>query len=138
MAPRRKLGQLFAAKVAFYLDPLTRGTGALRFIPGSHKPDHFVRTGKIDVNNSRELFGVPPTEFPGSVAMETNPGDVVIFNHDLYHASFGGGNRRRMFTMNCTRRAKSPEDFDIARCYLGMHSPAVTSSKPEPAYTTPP
>ena len=121
--PDGSWGKLFAAKIAFYLDPLTRDTGALRFIPASHKPDHYVRTQKIDVNNSLELFGIPPGEFPGSVAMETNPGDVVVFNHDLYHASFGGGNRRRMFTMNCTRRAKSPEDFDIARRYLSTHSP---------------
>ena len=100
-------GQLFATKTAFYLDPLTRDTGALRLIPGSHRPDHFVRKEKIDVNNSMELFGVPPSEFPGSIAVETNPGDVVIFNHDLYHASFGGGTHRRMFTMNCIRHAKN-------------------------------
>ena len=116
-------GQLFATKTAFYLDPLTRDTGALRFIPGSHRPDHFVRKEKIDVNNSMELFGVPPSEFPGSIAVETNPGDVVIFNHDLYHASFGGGNRRRMFTMNCTRHAKTPEDLKRVHEYVRIHAP---------------
>ena len=104
------------------MDPLTRETGALRFIPGSHRPDHFVRREQIDVNNSLELFGVPTTEFPGSVVVETNLGDIVIFNHDLYHTSFGGGTRRRMFTMNCTRRAKTPEDFEIARRYFSIHS----------------
>ena len=116
-------GQLFATKTAFYLDPLTRDTGALRFIPRSHRPDHFVRKEKIDVNNSMELFGVPPSEFPGSIAVETNPGDVVIFNHDLYHASFGGGNRRRMFTMNCTRHAKNPEDLKRVHEYVRIHAP---------------
>ena len=95
-------GRLIATKTAFYLDPLTRNTGALRLIPGSHHPDHFVRKEKLDVNNSLELFGVPPSELPGSIAVETNPGDIAIFNHDLYHASFGGTARRRMFTMNCT------------------------------------
>ena len=121
--PDGSWGQLFAAKTAFYLDPLTRDTGALRLIPGSHQPDHFVRQEKIDINNSLQLFGVPPTEFPGSIAVETNPGDIVIFNHDLYHASFGGGTRRRMFTMNCTRQAKTPEDLEMARQYLSTHSP---------------
>ena len=116
-------GQLFATKTAFYLDPLTRDTGALRFIPGSHRPDHFVRKEKIDVNNSMELFGVPPSEFPGNIAVETNPGDIVIFNHDLYHASFGGGNRRRMFTMNCTRHAKNPEDLKRVHEYVRIHAP---------------
>ena len=121
--PDGSWGQLFAAKIAFYLDPLTRDTGAVRLIPGSHRPDHFVRQEQIDVNNSIELFGVPPTEFPGSIAVETNPGDIVIFNHDLYHASFGGGTRRRMFTMNCTRQAKTPEDLEMAHRYFSVHSP---------------
>ena len=121
--PDGSWGQLFAAKIAFYLDPLTRDTGAVRLIPGSHRPDHFVRQEQIDVNNSLELFGILPTEFPGSIAVETNPGDIVIFNHDLYHASFGGGIRRRMFTMNCTRQAKTPEDLEMAHRYFSVHSP---------------
>ena len=61
--------------------------------------------------------------FPGSIAVETNPGDIVIFNHDLYHASFGGGSRRRMFTMNCTRQAKTSEDIKFAHEYVRIHSP---------------
>ncbi len=89
-------GQLFATKTAFYLNPLTRDTGAVRLIPGSHRPDHFVRQEQIDVSNSLELFGTPLTEFPGSIAVETHPSDIVIFNHDLYHASFGGGTRRQI------------------------------------------
>ena len=66
---------------------------------------------------------MPPSEFPGSVALQSNPGDVVIFNHDLYHASFGGGRQRRMFTMNCTRRAATPEEHELARQYISVHSP---------------
>ena len=112
--PDGNWGQLFAAKTAFYLDPLTRDTGAVRLIPGSHRSDHFIHQEQIDVNNSLELFGIPPTEFPGNIAVETDPSDIVIFNHDLYHASFGGGNRRRMFTINCTRQAKTPEDLEMA------------------------
>ena len=111
--PDGNWGQLFAAKTAFYLDSLTWDTGAVRLIPGSHRPDHFIRQEQIDVNNSLELFGIPPTEFPGSIAVETDPGDIVIFQHDLYHASFGGDARRRMFTINCTRQAKTPEDLEM-------------------------
>jgi ectoine hydroxylase-related dioxygenase (phytanoyl-CoA dioxygenase family) len=101
---------------------LTRDTGCLRVIPGSQRPDHFVRSQKINVNQSEELFGVAPSEFPGNVALETQPGDVLIFNHDTYHAAFGGQERRRMFTMNCTRRAKTPEDLATAHKYLSVHS----------------
>ncbi len=109
-------------KVAFYLDPLTRDTGCLRVIPGSQSPDHYIRREKINLNNSEELFGVPPSEFPGNVPLETQPGDIVIFNHDLYHAAYGGSQRRRMFTMNCTRHATTPEDLATAHKYLSIHS----------------
>lgn len=115
-------GQLFAIKVAFYLDPLTRDTGALRVIPASHRPDHFIRTQRIDPNRSMEMFGVAPHDFPGNVALETTPGDILVFNHDTFHAAFGGGHRRRMFTMNCTIRAKTPEQIEMARAYYKVHS----------------
>ena len=38
------------------------------------------------------------------MALETRPGDVVLFNHNLKHSAFGGSARRRMFTMNCCQR----------------------------------
>lgn len=121
--PDGNWGQLFAVKVAFYLDPLTRDTGCLRVIPGSQRPDHFVRTEKIDPNKAQETFGVERRDFPGNLALETNPGDLVIFNHDLYHAAFGGNQRRRMFTMNCTRHAHTDQDLATLRQYVSIHSP---------------
>ena len=30
--------------------------------------------------------------------VDTAPGDIVVRNHNLKHASFGGGKVRRMFT----------------------------------------
>ena len=121
--PDGNWGQLFACKVAFYLDPLTAGSGCLRVIPGSQRPDHFVRTQGINPNQAQELFGVEPHDFPGSIALETRPGDLVIFNHDLFHASFGGNERRRMFTMNNTRHCTRAEDLETLHNYLSLHSP---------------
>ena len=115
-------GRLFACKVAFYLDPLTRETGSLRIIQGSQNPAHFVRAQKIDPNQSEALFGIPPRDFPTSIALESTLGDVVIFNHDTYHASFGGGMRRRMFTMNCTQHCKTEPDLETLHQYLSVHS----------------
>ena len=120
--PDGNWGQLFAAKLAFYLDPLTRETGALRVIPGSQRPQHPIRTGEQNLAKSQELYGVAPRDYPGVEALETTPGDLVIFNHDTWHSAFGGGKRRRMFTMNVTRRAKTPEDIKTLRDYLGVHS----------------
>lgn len=120
--PDGNWGQLWSAKLAFYLDPVTRDTGCLRVIPGSHRPDHWIRTQGINPNQSMEQFGMEPRDFPGNVPLETNPGDLALFNHDTYHAAFGGSNRRRMFTMNLTRAAKTDEDFAMARQYLSHHS----------------
>ncbi len=121
--PDGNWGQLFAVKVAFYLDPLTRDTGCLRVLPGSHDPEHFVRKQASDMNRSLVLFGVAPRDFPGSVALETNPGDMVVFNHDTYHSAWGGGSRRRMFTMNCIRHCHTQEEMILGRRYLSIHSP---------------
>ncbi len=117
--------QLFAVKVAFYLDPLSPETGCLRVIPGSQHPEHWLHDKDMDPNKSWGQFGIAPEEFPTSIALSTNPGDVVIFNHDLFHASFGGSQRRRMFTMNCTRHTESPEDMVTQRKYLSIHTPGA-------------
>ncbi len=99
---------LLYIKLAFYLDPLTRDTGALRVIPGSHIPgDRYAESIQEQVRRSQELWGMSGTEVP-AVALETQPGDVVCFNHNTKHASFGGSARRRMFTINLSQRY--PED----------------------------
>ncbi len=121
--PDGNWGELFAVKVAFYLDPLTAESGCLRVVPGSQDPDHPIRKHKINMNGSHELFGVAPKDFPGNVPLETTPGDIVIFNHDTYHAAFGGSNRRRMFTMNCIRRCHTDHELEMGHKYLSVHSP---------------
>lgn len=121
--PDGNWGELFAVKIAFYLDPLTPETGCLRVIPGSQEPDFYARKHKIDLNRSRELFGVAPKDIPGAVALATRPGDLVIFNHDTYHGAWGGGQRRRMFTMNCTRHYHSDHDRELGDRYLSVHTP---------------
>ncbi len=91
-------------KIAFYLDRLTRDTGCLRVIPGSHEMDDvYADTLKRDIGESTSLWDTVPAEVP-AVALETRPGDLVCFNHNTKHAAFGGGSRRRMFTMNLCQR----------------------------------
>ena len=83
-------------KIAFYLDPLTRDTGALRVIPGSHIPGDRFTDNMDEMLYKHKLDG---RDVP-SVALETQPGDLVLFTHNLKHASFGGSKRRRMFVLN--------------------------------------
>ena len=47
---------------------------------------------------------------------------IVIFNHKTFHGAFGG-TRRRMFCLNCTRRAHTEEELSILDRYLVSHSP---------------
>ncbi|MDX1931423.1 MAG: phytanoyl-CoA dioxygenase family protein [Capsulimonadales bacterium] len=91
-------------KIAFYLDPLTRETGALRVIPGSHRiGEPYAEQLQREIGKSRELWGLRGDDLP-AVALETFPGDIVVFHHNLKHAAFGGGSRRRMFTINLCQR----------------------------------
>lgn len=93
-------------KIAFYLDALTRETGALRVIPGSHLPgDKFTDALQKEVWSLCDGKDVP------SVALETKPGDLAVFHHNLKHASYGGSKRRRMFTMNLCQYPHTPEQI---------------------------
>ena len=89
-------------KIAFYLDPVTTNSGALRVIPGSHRNiDSFGDL--LESHLTSDIFGMTGDQIP-AVALESNPGDVLVFNHRIKHSSWGGSNRRRMFTMNFSER----------------------------------
>jgi hypothetical protein len=91
------------AKIAFYLDPLTRDSGCLRVIPGSHiVGDKYSELVQAAVSDS-DVVGLHGRDIP-AIALETVPGDICVFNHNTKHAAFGGGGWRRMFTMNLCQR----------------------------------
>ena len=119
-----------SVKMAFYLDPATNDTGCLRVIPGSHKyGDKFgddlqeVLVRSTD-NRNEDAWGIRGSDVPAA-ALETVPGDLLMFNHNIKHASFGGGTARRMFTINMEERYRD-EDLGEARCE--MLSPRVRGS----------
>ena len=125
-------------KVAFYLDRMTRDTGCLRVIPGTHyvfwpvkqpgdgyhtvgpfteslapihgdAPKNFLPDGTI------KQFGVMSRDIP-SHAIESEPGDVVFFNHHLWHASFGGRTGRRMYSFDFRASPKIEVKRRYVRC----------------------
>ena len=96
--------QTLHIKIAFYLDSLTRDTGALRVIPGSHRlGDPYAEELQKQIRQSPELWGMEGKDLP-AIALETNPGDILLFNHNTKHAAFGGSKARRMFTINLCQR----------------------------------
>ena len=91
-------------KMAIYLDPVAGDTGALRVIPGSHRyGDRYAEDLQEQLRNAQEELGISGAEVP-AIALNSNPGDVVVFNQNTKHSSWGGSKRRRMFTINCTAR----------------------------------
>ena len=123
---KEPLDPIASFKIAFYLDPVTRDTGCLRVIPGSaFGGDPFAAALHEAVpftTNSRpeEFWGVSGSEVP-AYAIESIPGDMLLFNHRIKHSSWGGGDRRRMFTLNLQQRfadAGSASSSRGGRCLL--------------------
>jgi hypothetical protein len=107
-------------KIALYLDPVTRDTGALRVIPGSHRIELENSWDARKARHAKELWGIEQRDVP-AIALESTPGDVVAFNHNLMHAAFGGSSCRRMFTLNCCRHCETAREIADLESYIGGH-----------------
>ncbi len=113
-------------KIAIYLDELDENTGALQVIPGSHKKGPF-RDELLEMirfpTKSMHIWGIQGNEIP-AVVLDTKPGDVLVFNHNLFHSSWNGSKKRRMFTINVGERFKEEhlaELVDSIRSHATFH-----------------
>ena len=105
-------------KLAFYLDPVDATTGALRVIPGSHKHgDVFAEALHQALKNPSEVVGLAGNEIP-AIVLKSQPGDVVVFNQATKHSSWGGSQRRRMFTINATTHY-APNELHLLQNEVG-------------------
>jgi len=90
-------------KLSFYLDTLRADSGAIRVIPGTNIfTESFARNVRRRINDPTNIaneFGVDDRDLP-SVTLETDPGDVVVWDFRTIHASFNGRERRRLFSIN--------------------------------------
>jgi hypothetical protein len=115
-----------SVKMGFYLDPVAPETGCLRVIPGSHKVgDVFAESLEVAAPNSKsnvieDTWAIHGSQLP-AFALPVKPGDLLMFNHATKHASFGGGIRRRMFTINLEQR-HADEDLQAIRDDLAGNS----------------
>jgi len=91
-------------KFAFYLDHLKHNKGCLKVLPGSHHiGDEYSNNLNNSFTKSNSYIKKLDAELP-AVSLETRPGDLICFNHNLKHSSYGGGKKRRMFTINLSQR----------------------------------
>ena len=97
--------ELPVASVGFltYLEPLAAATGALRVVPGSHQRNDAATAG--------------------AVAIDTAPGDVIILDEHLLHASEGGGVRLQWRVDFVARPTTAAEEEVVRRYYGGNFSP---------------
>lgn len=90
-------------KLSFYLDPLSGDNGAIRLMPGTnHLGTTYSRTlyGKLQrPDEIRDSLSVDFDEIP-SVVLDSEPGDLLMWNYRTIHASFGGSERRRLFSIS--------------------------------------
>jgi hypothetical protein len=105
-------------KISLYLDPVGRDTGALRVIPGSHIVNKAREDLGFAVRDCTNALGVHGRDVP-CVALDSNPGDLVVFHHTTLHASYGGSESRRMFTYNMSQHY-ADEHLDDLHKYLGV------------------
>ena len=104
-------------KIMLYLTATTKDTGALRVMPGSHRPPLYHQLQQLNHIQSKpdEMpFGVPGPELP-SCALEVEPGDAVFFNHYLYHAVFGKQPDRRYIALKFAAMPTSDRHFEALR-----------------------
>ena len=107
-----------------YTCPVRADSGGLRVLPGSHHWDvheqvagfdplgpEWTRAAATPEQKQRALEAVH--SIPCFVC-EANPGDVVSFDMQVYHCSFGGGGDRRACTLSFHATPRTPEQIEMA------------------------
>ena len=106
-------------KFTFYLDQAAPGKGQLSVIPGSHLWPLSVKL--LDKNIDDQPLGYPMAEFPGRYDLDTKLGDLIVFSTRLWHASWGGGQRRRQMAWMMQTAPADAAEFDrLVGSYRGM------------------
>ena len=118
--PDSDLFQLHGIKVIIYLETLNGDNGALRVIPGSHlNPYHdelhaigmLADFGNRPLPSSPYLIesGLTIKDVPALICSVT-PGDVIVFNFRIWHASTGGKFDRRFISNMFIKDPVTPEE----------------------------
>lgn len=122
----------YGIKFQFALQPVDANTGALRFIPGSHKnpfQDQLAATPPL----GRAWYDTPEAwkqidQVPAHLC-EYGPGDVVAFDLRIFHATSGGSNDRHMSCVSYFHYPETREEMATMREIV----PTYIDSKPMPS-----
>lgn len=121
-------------KVMLYLTPTKKDAGALRVMPGSHRPpfyDQLDRLNSIQSQPDVKPFGVAGPDLPGC-ALEVEPGDAVFFSQYLYHAVFGKQADRRYIALKFAAKPTSIRHQEALRKHgaFSFHRSFVDRTRP--------
>ena len=109
-------------KILLYLDPLDADSGAFRAIPGSHLfGDKFSNLLERYVWKHDENYGLNKDQVP-CVTIPTQPGDALIFDYRLKHATSHTKNNRHMFSI-CASERFTEEDLPILAELVNSYLP---------------
>ena len=120
-------------KVAMYFDSLRKESGCLRVIPGSHRRPFGSDLAPIyhEADQPQPMvFGVADEDIP-SVALESDPGDVIVFTEPVFHGAFGSKIGRLQITAEFNSNPTSDEQV---RDLLEFHDKATWSFHPSETY----
>ncbi len=109
-----------SVKVAAYLERLDAANGALRVLPCSHRVPVRLLRSVLQSPEFRDAADVP------GVALATTPGDVIVFDEHLWHASHGGHDRLQWSAVFVKDPATPEEDDAVARFLESQFSPDST------------
>lgn len=110
-------------KILIYLEPLDANSGAFRAIPGSHLfGDKFANQLERWGWKHEENYGLEKNEVP-CVVIPTQPGDALVFDYRLKHATSHTQSNRRMFSICASERFAEQDLATLAKLvndYLPM------------------
>lgn len=130
-----------SVKVAAYLEPLDGDSGALRVLPGSQHLDERVLRDLMRGPAFRddERYRAATAQVPAYV-IDSRPGDVIVFDEHVWHASVGGRNRLQWSCCYVLDPSTAEEETAV-RAYLDSQFSADLTldydSTPYPYYGEP-
>ena len=111
-------------KCCFYLDKLNIQNGCLRVLPGSHNSSdlynnilskNVVPLFKGPGGFNKSFFNIQDENLP-SFNIETDFGDLIIFNLALYHCAFNNNYNKKMICMNYSESYTDINDIEKLEC----------------------
>ena len=120
-------------KVMLYLQKLGKDSGCLRVIPGSPRMPYHKDLAQQEVDPASRPFGMAAQDIPCH-ALESEPGDVIFFNHCIWHSVSGGMQGRRYIGLKFAARPFAADHLKSLETYTSSifqaHEAFLNNSDP--------